>query len=87
MVAGRQTIYTHPGTSAETRLLTLRVRMQIVRHAEALERLSDLHGSSVNSRQLRRAGSGPWSDARMMAKSNAGVRLIRLMEHPTIPLA
>jgi predicted RNA methylase len=91
VVAGRQTIYTHPGTSAETRLLTItqRERNQPVTSDEALERLSDPRAVPlVNSQSVRAAVQVP---ARSLMLDDGEVerrvRLIRPMEHPTIPLA
>ena len=60
IVAGRQTIYTHPGTSAETRLLTItqRERNRPVTLDEAMKRLSDPRGVLlVNSQSGRAAGA------------------------------
>jgi hypothetical protein len=91
VVAGRQTIYTHPGTSAETRLLTItqRERNQPVTSDEALARLSDPRAVLlVNSLSGRAAVQIP---ARSLMLDDGEVerrvRLIRPMEHPTIPLA
>jgi len=90
VVTGRQTIYTHPGTSAETCLLTItkRERNRPVTSDEALERLSDPHALLlVNSQSGRAAVQVP---ARSLMQDDGAVerrvRLIRPMEHPTIPL-
>ena len=91
VVAGRQTIYTHPGTSAETRLLTItqRERNRPVTLDDALARLSDPRAVPlVNSQSGRAAVQVP---ARSLMLDDGEVerriRLIRPMEHPTIPLA
>ena len=56
-VADRQTIYTHPGTSAETRLLTItqRERNRPVTLDEALKRLFDPRGVLLVNGQSGRA--------------------------------
>lgn len=91
VVAGRQTIYTHPGTSAETRLLTItqRERNRPVTLDEVMRRLSDPRAVLlVNSQSGRAAVQVP---ARSLMLDDGEVehrvRLIRPMEHPTIPLA
>src|SRR5665213_160533 len=91
VVAGQQTIYTHPGTSAETRLLTItqRERNRPVTSDEVLARLSDPRAVLlVNSQSGRAAVQMP---ARSLMTDDGEVerrvRLIRPMEHPTIPLA
>ena len=91
IVTDRQTIYTHPGTSAETRLLTItqRERNRPVTLDEALDRLSDPRAMLlVNSQSGRAAVQVP---ARSLMTDDGEVerrvRLIRPMEHPTIPLA
>ena len=91
IVTDRQTIYTHPGTCAETRLLTItqRERNRPVTLDEALDRLSDPRSVLlVNSQSGRaavqvQAGSLMTDDGEVERR----VRLIRPMEHPTIPLA
>ncbi len=90
-VTGRQTIYTHPGTSAETRLLTItqRDRNRPVTSDEALGRLSDPRAVLlVNSQSGRAAVQVP---ARSLMTDDGEVetrvRLIRPMEHPVMPLA
>ena len=69
VVTGRQTIYTHPGTSAETRLLTITQRERnrpVTLRRSAGASLRSPRGSAgqqpVGPR--RRAGSGPKPDAR-----------------------
>ena len=91
VVAGRQTIYTHPGTSAETRLLTItqRERNRPVTLDEALERLSDLRAVLLVNSQSGRAAVQVPARSLMLddGEVERRVRLIRPMEHPTIPLA
>jgi predicted RNA methylase len=91
IVTDRQTIYTHPGTSAETRLLTItqREHNRPVTLDEALDRRSDPRSVLlVNSQSGRAAVQVP---ARSLMTDDGEVelrvRLIRPMEHPTIPLA
>ena len=91
IVTDRRTIYTHPGTSAETRLLTItqRERNRPVTLDEALDRRSDPRSVLlVNSQSGRAAVQVP---ARSLMTDDGEVerrvRLIRPMEHPTIPLA
>src|SRR6185436_4509784 len=91
VVAGRQTIYTHPGTSAETRLLTItqRERNRPVTLDEALKRLSDPRGVLLVNSQSGRAAVQVPARSLMLddGEVERRVRLIRPMEHPTIPLA
>jgi hypothetical protein len=91
VVAGRQAIYTHPGTSAETRLLTItqRERNRPVTLDEALERLSDLRAVLLVNSQSGRAAVQVPARSLMLddGEVERRVRLIRPMEHPTIPLA
>jgi predicted RNA methylase len=91
VVAGRQTIYTHPGTSAETRLLTItqRERNQPVTSDEALARLSDPRAVPLVNSQSGRAAVQVPARSLMLddGEVERRVRLIRPMEHPTIPLA
>ena len=91
VVAGRQTIYTHPGTSAETRLLTItqRERNRPVTLDEALERLSDPRAVLLVNSQSGRAAVQVPARSLMLddGEVERRVRLIRPMEHPTIPLA
>ncbi|MDU3045998.1 strawberry notch-like NTP hydrolase domain-containing protein, partial [Bradyrhizobium sp.] len=90
VVTGRQTIYTHPGTSAGTCLLTIaqRDRNRPVALDEALGRLSDPRAVLlVNSQSGRAAVQVP---ARSLMTDDGEVerrvRLIRPMEHPTVAL-
>ena len=91
VVADRQTIYTHPGTSAETRLLTItqRERNRPVTLDEALRRLSDPRGVLLVNSQSGRAAVQVPARSLMLddGEVERRVRLIRPMEHPTIPLA
>src|SRR5712664_950545 len=91
VVADRQTIYTHPGTSAETRLLTIRQRERNrpVSLDEALQRLSDPRALLLVNTQSNRAGVQVPARSLMLddGEVERRVRLIRPMEHPTIPLA
>jgi predicted RNA methylase len=91
VVAGRQTIYTHPGTSAETRLLTItqRERNHPVTLDEALARLSDPRAVVLVNSQSGRAAVQVLARSLMLddGEVERRVRLIRPMEHPTIPLA
>ena len=69
VVTDRQTIYTHPGTSAETTLLTItqRERNRPVTLEDALDRLSDPRGKAAGQQPVwprRCAGSKPQRDAR-----------------------
>jgi len=91
VVAGRQTIYTHPGTSAETRLLTItqRERNHPVTSDEALARLSDPRAVPLVNSQSGCAAVQVPARSLMLddGEVERRVRLIRPMEHPTIPLA
>ena len=69
VVADRRVIYTHPGTGAETRLLTIteRRRNRPVTLDEALDRLSDSCARPAGQRALRpgrRSGAGSEPHAR-----------------------
>jgi hypothetical protein len=91
VVVGRQTIYTHPGTSAETRLLTItqRERNHPVTLDETLARLSDPRAVPLVNSQSGRAAVQVPARSLMLddGEVERRVRLIRPMEHPTIPLA
>ena len=91
VVTGRQAIYTHPGTSAETRLLTIaqRERNRPVTSDEALARLSDPRAVPLVNSQSGRAAVQVPARSLMLddGEVERRVRLIRPMEHPTIPLA
>jgi predicted RNA methylase len=90
-VTDRQTIYTHPGTSAETRLLTItqRQRNRPVTLDEALNQLSDLRAVLLVNTQSGRAAVQVPARSLMLddGEVERRVRLIRPMEHPAIPLA
>ncbi len=91
VVTARQAIYTHPGTSAETRLLTIvkRERNRPVTSGEALERLSDLRALLLVNAQSGRAAVQVPARSLMLddGEVEGRVRLIRPMEHQTVPLA
>jgi C-terminal domain on Strawberry notch homologue len=91
IVTGRQTIYTHPGTSAETRLLTItqRERNRPVTLDEVLGRLSDPRALLLVNSQSGRAAMQVPAPSLMLddGEVERRVRLIRPMEHPATPLA
>jgi hypothetical protein len=91
VVTDRQTIYTHPGTSAETTLLTItqRERNRPVTLEDALDRLSDPRGKLlVNSQSGRAAVQVPSASVMLDdGEVERRVRLIRPMEHPSLALA
>jgi predicted RNA methylase len=91
VVTGRQTIYTHPGTSAETRLLTItqRERNRPVTLDEALGRLSDPRAMLLVNSQSGRAAVQVPAPSLMLddGEVDRRVRLIRPMERPAMPLA
>ncbi|KAA5601753.1 strawberry notch family protein [Blastochloris sulfoviridis] len=91
VVTDRRTIYTHPGTAAETRLLTItkRERNRPLTLDEALDRLSDPRSQLlVNSQSGRAAVQVP---ARSVMLDDGDVerrvRLVRPMDQLTMPLA
>jgi hypothetical protein len=90
-VTGRRTIYTHPGTSAETRLLTItqRERNRPVTLDQALEMLSDKRAVLLVNTQSGRAAVQVPAPSVMLddGEVERRVRLIRPMEHPALPLA
>jgi hypothetical protein len=90
-VTGRRTIYTHPGTSAETRLLTItqRERNCPVTLNQALDRLSDKRAVLLVNTQSGRAAVQVPAPSVMLddGEVERRVRLIRPMEHPALPLA
>ena len=90
-VCARDTIYTHPGTSAETRLLTItqRDRNRPVTLNEALERLSDPRALLLVNAQSGRAAVQVPARSVMLddGEVERRVRLIRPMEHTAMPLA
>jgi predicted RNA methylase len=91
VVTARQAIYTHPGTAAETRLLTImqRERNRPVTLDEALERLSDPRALLLVNTQSGRAAVQMPARSLMLddGEVERRVRLIRPMEHPSVPLA
>jgi hypothetical protein len=91
IVTGRRTIYTHPGTSAETRLLTItqRERNRPVALDQALDRLSDKRAVLLVNTQSGRAAVQVPAPSVMLddGEVERRVRLIRPMEHPAFPLA
>ncbi len=91
IVTGRRTIYTHPGTSAETRLLTItqRERNRPVTLDQALDRLSDKRAVLLVNTQSGRAAVQVPAPSVMLddGEVERRVRLIRPMEHPSLPLA
>ena len=90
VVTDRQTIYTHPGSGAETRLLTStrRERNHPVTLDEALDRLSDPRARLlVNSQSGRAAVQIPAPSVMLDdGEVERRVRLIRPMERPAFPL-
>ena len=91
IVTGRRTIYTHPGTSAETRLLTItqRERNRPVTLDQGLDRLSDKRALLLVNTQSGRAAVQVPAPSVMLddGEVERRVRLIRPMEHPALPLA
>jgi hypothetical protein len=90
-VTGRRTIYTHPGTSAETRLLTImqRERNRPVTLDQALDRLADKRAVLLVNTQSGRAAVQVPAPSVMLddGEVERRIRLIRPMEHPALPLA
>ncbi|MBN9562504.1 MAG: strawberry notch family protein [Alphaproteobacteria bacterium] len=90
VVTDRRTIYTHPGTGAETRLLTIteRRRNRPVTLDEALDRLSDPRALLlINERSGRAAVQVPAPSLMLDdGEIERRVRLIRPMEDHTLPL-
>jgi hypothetical protein len=90
VVADRRVIYTHPGTGAETRLLTVteRRRNRPVTLDEALDRLSDSYAVLlINDRSGRAAVQMPAPSLMLDdGEIERRVRLIRPMEHHSLPL-
>ena len=90
-VTDRQTIYTHPGTAAETRLLTItqRQRNRPVTLDEALEHRSDPRAVFLVNTQSGRAAIQVSARSVMLddGQVEPRVRLVRPMEHPVMPLA
>ena len=90
VVTDRRTIYTHPGTGAETRLLTVtqRERNRPVTLDEALDRLSDPRAVLlINERSGRAAVQVPAPSLMLDdGEIERRVRLIRPMESHSLPL-
>jgi predicted RNA methylase len=90
IVADRRVIYTHPGTGAETLLLSIteRRRNRPVTLEEALDRLSDSHaGLLINERSGRAAVKVPAPSLMLDdGEIERRLRLIRPMEHHSLPL-
>ncbi len=90
IVIGRQTIYTHPGTAAETRLLTItqRERNRPLTLEQALERLADPRAVLLVNSQCGRAAVQVPAPGLMLddGEVERHVRLSRPMEHPAMPL-
>jgi predicted RNA methylase len=90
-VTSRKAIYTHPGTAAETQLLTItqRRRNRPVALDEALDRLSDPRAILLVNTQSGRAAVQVPARSVMLddGQVERRVRLIRPMEHPVMALA
>ena len=90
VITDRCAIYTHPGTGAETRLLTIteRRRNNPVTLDEALNRLSDPRAVPlINERSDRAAVQVPAPSLMLDdGEVERRVRLIRPMEHHSLPL-
>lgn len=91
VITDRRTIYVHPGTGAETRLLTIseRRRNRPVTLEEALDQLGDSGALPlVNERSGRAALQVPAAGSMLDdGEIERRVRLIRPMEHHTVSLA
>ncbi len=91
VVTDRQTIYTHPGTSAETTLLTVtqRERNRPVTLEDAIDRLSDPRAKLLVNSQSGRAAVQVPSPSVMLddGEVERRIRLIRPMERPSMALA
>jgi hypothetical protein len=89
-VTGRQTIYTHPGTGAETRLLTIaqRTRNRPAKLDDALAYLDEAGARLlINERSGRAAVQIPTTSIMLDdGEVERRVRLIRPMESLTIPV-
>ena len=90
VVTDRRTIYTHPASGAETRLLTVqqRVRNRPMTLADALEQLADPRAVPlVNARSGRAAIQVPTTSVMLDdGEIERRVRLLRPMEAPNVPL-
>jgi hypothetical protein len=90
VVTDRRVIYTHPGTGAETRLLTIteRRRNRPVTLDEALDRLIDPRALLLVNKRSGRAAVQVPAPSLMLddGEIERRVRLIRPMEHHSFPL-
>jgi len=90
VVTGRQTIHTHPGTGAETRLLTItqRQRNRPVTLDEALSRLRERGARLLVNARSGRAAVQVHAPSVMLDDGEVEyrVRLIRPMEAPNVPV-
>ncbi|MEO5322858.1 bifunctional class I SAM-dependent methyltransferase/DEAD/DEAH box helicase [Mesorhizobium sp. CC13] len=90
IVTGREVIYTHPRTSAETRLLTIaeRRRNRPVTLDAALDHLADRHAMLLLNEQSGRAAVQIPTTSVMLddGEIERRVRLIRPMESQNMPL-
>jgi len=90
VVDDRRVIYTHPGTGAETRLLTIteRRRNRPVTLEEAFDRLSDSTGVLLVNKRSGRAAVQVPAPSFMLddGEVERRVRLIRPMEQHSVPL-
>ena len=90
-VTNQQTIYVHPGTAAETRLLTItqRQRNRPVTLDDALAYRADPRALLLVNTQSGRAAVQVPARSVMLddGQVERRVRLIRPMEHPVMPLA
>jgi predicted RNA methylase len=90
VVTGRQTIYTHPGTGAETRLLTIaqRQRNRPLTLDEALSRLSERGARLLVNARSGRAAVQVTAPSVMLDDGEVEyrVRLIRPMEAANVPV-
>src|SRR5690606_11873989 len=91
VVTDRRAIYAHPGTSAETRLLTItqRERNRPVTLDAALDLLSDPRAILLINEQSGRAAVQVPTTSLMLddGEVERRVRLTRPMERPAVPLA
>jgi len=90
-ITSRQTIYTHPGTLAESRLLTItqRERNRPVTLDQALDRLSDPRAVLLINGQSGRAAVQVPARSVMLddGEVERRVRLVRPMEHSALALS
>jgi hypothetical protein len=90
VVTNRETIYTHPGTGAETRLLTIkqRQRNRPVTLDEALSRLRERGSRLLVNERSGRAAVQIHAPSVMLDDGEVEyrVRLIRPMEAPNVPV-